>query len=186
MTLSSEYFKANVDYMFIAYSFVHIQDAIDALKTASEKVEAVIVQPYRSDQSFVSTEQAVHLYRKFKEGQDIPILFTSQGRMSEEGQFFEYGARLLDVLDREDIAKVERNLKDGRWVFTAIDDKLYARNFLIVKRPIVRLPQRLPISVATNVLRGATQGQPVQAVAIPAPKRIEAEYRNMLEIETFA
>ena len=28
MTLSSEFFKANVDCMFIAYSFVYIQDPL--------------------------------------------------------------------------------------------------------------------------------------------------------------
>ena len=125
--------------MFIAYSFVYIQNAIDALKAAPNKVDAVVIQPYRSDQGFVSTEKAAHLYRKLKEGQDIPILFTPQGRMSEAGQFFEYGARLLDVLDREAFEKVKRNLEDGRWVIPTDDDRLYekTRNFLIVKRPIL-------------------------------------------------
>jgi len=162
-----------------------MEDALTALKDASEEVEAIIIQPYRTDVSFASTEKAVSLYRKLKQSKSIPILFAPQGRMSEEGQFFEYGARLFEVLDRTNLSKIEQNMKEGKWIFPANDRELYARNFLIVKKTIVRLPERLPISVAINVLRGKTQGEPVKAISIPAPKQMTAEYRNMLEIENF-
>jgi hypothetical protein len=165
---------------------VYVEQAISALKDASEKVEAIIVQPYRDDVGFTSTIEAMRLYRELNDGQSIPILFTPQGRMSEDGQFFEYGAQLLNVFSREDIALVKKNYEAGKWVLP-LDDTWppYGQNFLIVKIPIVRLPKKLPVSVAINILKGPRQGEPVQAISIPAPKRIEATYRDMLDIESF-
>ena len=106
MSLLNEFGNGPIT-IFIAYSFVYIESAINALKTASNKVEAIIVQPYRKGIEFVSTREAMRLYREFNGGKDIAILFAPQGRMSEEGQFFEYGGRLLDVFSKEEMAKIE-------------------------------------------------------------------------------
>ena len=83
-------FKTHPHTIFIAYSFVYIEQAINALKETSKKVEAIIIQPYREDMEFTSTIEAMRLYRELNNDQSIPILFTPQGRMSEDGQFFEY------------------------------------------------------------------------------------------------
>jgi len=185
MSLLDE-FNANPHTIFIAYSFVYMGDAINALKEATEKVEAIIIQPYRRDMGFTSTIEAAQLYRKLNDGQSIPILFAPQGRMSEDGQFFEYGARLLDVFSREEVALVEKNYEAGKWVLPRSDTwPPYGQNFLIVRTPIVRLPKKLPVGVAINILKGPTQGESVQAISIPAPKRLKATYRNMLDIESF-
>ena len=186
MSLNIEFFKANVDSMFIAYSFVYIEDALAALRNAPEQVEAIIIQPYRKGSNFVSADKAVSLYQQIKNGQNIPILFTPQGRRSEKGQFFEYGARLLEVLDETNRSKIKQYREEGKWILPASDKKLYATNFLIVKKPIVRLPKKLPIGIAINILRGKTRGEPVQAVSIPAPKQMSVEYRDILKIENFA
>jgi len=186
MSIPRQYVRDNIDRLFIAYSNVYTDDAIKALKQFPD-AEAVVIQPYEAKKSFTSTEEALGLYKRLKDGQGIPLLFTPQGRMAEGGQFFEYGARLLDVLDItvggvRDL--VEQNRQTGKWVLQA-GDVLYAeKNLLVVKAPIVTLleissVERLPIGVAFNILR-RNQGKPVKAVAIPAPKLIKAEYKGIL------
>ena len=78
MSFSEGFFKTNIDSIFIAYSFVYVQDAINALNSSPETIEAVIVQPYRKDQTFPSTERATDLYKTLKNGQGIPIANTSE------------------------------------------------------------------------------------------------------------
>jgi hypothetical protein len=187
MSIPKQHVRDNIDRLFIAYSNVYIDDAVEALKQSPD-AEAVVIQPYETKKGFTSTEEALELYKHLKDGQGVPILFAPQGRMAEDGQFFEYGARLLDVLDVtaggvRDL--VEQNRQTGKWVLQA-GDFLYAeKNVLIIKSPIVPLSEissvnRLPIGVAFNILR-RSRGKPVKAVAIPAPKLIKAEYKEILQ-----
>jgi hypothetical protein len=187
MSISKQYVRENIDRLFIAYSNVYIDDAVEALKQ-SPGAEAVVIQPHETKKSFTSTEEALQLYRHLKDGQGVPILFAPQGRMAEGGQFFEYGARLSDVLDvtaGRVQELVEQNRQTGKWVLQA-GDVLYAeKNVLIVKSPIVPLSEIssvncLPIGAAFNILR-RNRGKPVKAVAIPAPKLIQAEHKEILQ-----
>jgi len=47
MTIPKQYVKTNLDRLFIAYSYVHIGGAIEALREAPE-AEAVVIQPYEA------------------------------------------------------------------------------------------------------------------------------------------
>jgi hypothetical protein len=176
MTIPKDYFKGNTKDIFIAYAFAYIEGAIKALRNASSKVEAVIIQPYDKGH-FVSAKDAMHLYRKLRRGEHIPILFTSKTRHEE--QFFEYGSRLVDLRDRAEIDVIKRNMRSGRWLMW--DERLYARNFLIVQNPIKELRVKPPIQVATNLLSGPSQGEPVNAVSIPSPKVLSVTFRHLLE-----
>jgi hypothetical protein len=182
MTIPKQYAKTNLDRLFIAYSYVYISEAIEALRNAPE-AEAVVVQPYEAHKNFTSTIETLELYRQIKGQEGVPILFTPQGRMAEEGQFFEYGSRLLDVMDVtiEGVKElIEQKRLAGKWVLQS-GDVLYAeKNVLIVKSPIVSLSARLPIGEALNILR-RKQGEPVQAVAIPAPKLIRVGHEEILK-----
>ncbi|MEA3377377.1 MAG: hypothetical protein U9R72_14400 [Chloroflexota bacterium] len=104
-------------------------------------------------------------------------LFTPHTRHRE--QIFEYGSRVLDLCHEAEIDKVRRNVDAGKWLVW--DKTLYANNFLIVKTPIRELPVKPPIEVATNLLGGAAQGEPVGAVSIPAPKALDPGLRHLLE-----
>lgn len=181
MSLPKE-FKANFHRAFIAYSYVYISQAIEALKQ-SPNAEAIVIQPYEAHKSFASAKEAVDAYRHLTHGQNIPILFTPQGRMAEEGQFFEYGARLLDVLDittGKTRDSIEQNRKLGKWVLQH-GDKLYSKkNLLIVNSPIIALPGKLPINVALNIL-SRNRGKEVEAVAIPTPKFIKPKHQEVFE-----
>ena len=184
MSVPKELIKDNINRAFIAYSYVHIKLAIKELKRAPN-AEAIVLQPYEKEKRFSSSEETVDFYRSLRDGQGIPILFTPQGRRNTKGQFFEYGARLLDVLDIQVSGTqemVKRNQQQGKWVLQHGDD-LYAvdstRNLLVVQAPIVTLPDKIPVGMAINILRH--RGSRVQAVAIPAPKLIDKEYIKVLQ-----
>jgi len=176
VSIPKGYFKKNIDCISIAYAFSYIEEAMKALNNASSDVEAVIIQPY-SKGRFVSTKDAMHLYKQLKDGEHIPILFTSRTRHQE--QFFEYGARLVDLREEAETSIVENNIASGKWLMW--DKSLYAKNFLIVQNPIKELSIKPPISVATNLLNGPSQGEPVGAVTIPSPKVIGIIFQHLLE-----
>ncbi len=181
MVIPKQLVKDNIDRLFIAYSNIYIEDAIEAIKR-SPNAKAVVMQPYESKGSFSATREAIKLHKKLKADQDIPILFSSQGRTVE--QYFEYSAQLIDVFD---ISNTEVNklinviLDTGRWVLQSQDKHIYAKkDILVVKAPITKLVDKLPVEFATNILRHK-RGEPTEAVAIPAPKLIKEEYRNILQ-----
>jgi len=187
MSFPRQYVVDNIARLFVAYSYPYIGGAIEALKQ-SPTAEAVVIQPYEARKTFVSAGDALHLYKHLKEGQGIPILFTPQGRLAGTGQFFEYGARLLDVLDVTEIGireLIERHKQSGKWVLQS-GDVLYAeKNVLLVGSPIRALSEvssfeKLPVDTSFNILR-RNRGQPVRAVAIPAPKLIRAGYEDILQ-----
>jgi hypothetical protein len=181
-SLPRQLFKANIHRAFIAYSYVYVEEAIKA-QEHSLTAEAVVIQPYRKDMFFTSTKEATHLYRTLKDGQHIPILFTPQHRWDEKGQFFEYGTRLLDVLDITNARTeetVKRNRQLGKWVLQYGDDLYTPKNVLVVRAPIVPLPEKLPVEVAFNILRPHSGGR-TQAVSIPAPKLIDEKYAEVLQ-----
>lgn len=182
-SLSQRFVADNVDSIFVAYSLVYVGNAISALENSTD-AEAVVIQPYESNKSFTSARKAARLYRKITKDQSIPLLITPQGRMDSDGQFFQYGGRLWDILDatdREQLAIVEQNVDSGRWVLLAGDSLYSEKNLVVVERPIVELPGELPISVARNIRR-ANQETVLKAVAIPAPKLIEQAYTDVLEM----
>lgn len=174
--LPKRLFEQNLEDVFIAYSFVYVDEAVTALADASPRVEALVGQPYFGSR-IVSARDAMVLYRHLTNGDDIPVLFTPQTRHQE--QRFEYGSRLLDLLHEEEIDRVRRNVDDGKWLLW--DKSLYAKNFLIVRTPIVELADKPPLEAATNLLRGPTQGQPTKAVSIPAPKLLDPDFRHVLD-----
>ena len=186
MSFPRQYVVGNIARLFIAYSYPYIKGAIEALEH-SPNSEAVVIQPYEARKTFVSARDALDLYKHHKE-QGIPILFTPQGRLAGSGQFFEYGARLLDVLDVTEVGVrelIERNKQSGEWVLQS-GDTLYAeKNVLLVKSPIVALSdissfEKIPVGTAFNILR-RNRGEPVKAVAIPAPKLIRVGYEDILQ-----
>jgi len=182
-SLSEKFIESNLDCLFVAYSLVYIQDAIDALKNYPD-AEAVVVQPYEKKKAFTSARKSARLYRKVTKDRNIPILITPQGRMSSEGQCFQYGGRLLDILDATDseqLSLVKQNLDNGKWVLAAGDPLYSEKNLLIIERPIVKLSEELPIGLASNIRR-RNQGSTVRAVAIPAPKLIDEAYTDILEM----
>jgi len=182
MSLPQQLLRANVHRLFIAYSYVYVKVAIEALEH-SLTAEAVVIQPYEKSKSFASAKGVVDLYRTLRGDQGIPILFCPQGRFSKEGQFFEYGARLLDVLDiavsgtRE---RIEQNRKAGKWVLQYGDDLYSTKNLLLVQAPIISLPETLSIGVATNILR-RNPGERARSIAIPAPKLIDEKFVEVLQ-----
>ncbi len=176
MDMAKKFFKENVEDIFIAYAFPYIGEAIEELDKAPPDVEAVVIQPYYKGH-FVSAKDAMHLYRKMKDGKDIPILFTSRTR--HQDQYFEYGSRLVDLRSEAERKVVEQNIDSGKWLMW--DESLYAKNFLIVQRPIKELQIKPPVKVATNLLSGPRQGDPVKAVAIPSPKVIGIIFRHLFE-----
>ncbi len=182
MTFPVEYVKERIDNLFIAYSNIYIDDAILALKQSPE-AEAVIMQPYESLGSFTSTRKAIRVYKEMKGDQEIPILFTPEGRMAEDGQSFEYGARLIDLFDVSFIEVhklINFMLITGKWVLQTHDKYLYAkRDILVVRAPIIELSSKIPVQSALNVLTH-NKGEPTKAVAIPAPKEINNEYEGVL------
>jgi len=125
----------------------------------------------------VSVRDSIYLYKELMDSQQIPILFTPQTRHQE--QLFEYGSRLLDLRDRSEIDFVRRQVESGKWLLW--DDSLYANNFLIVQAPIQELAIKPPVGVATNMLNGPSQGEPVGAVSIPSPKILGRKFRHLLE-----
>lgn len=175
------YFKVHVTHAFIAYSYVYISKALESLQVSPD-AEAVIIQPYEAKKFFRAANAALDVYKHLTHSQSIPILFTPRARLSEDGQFFEYGARLIHVLDisaGHTKGLIEQNMKLGKWVLQA-DDTLYAtKNLLVVKSPIALLTEKLPINVAINITHN--QGQEVKAVAIPAPKLIKEKYLPVLQ-----
>jgi len=182
-SLSEQFIESNLDCLFVAYSLVYIQDAIDAFKNSPD-AEAVIIQPYEKKKTFASARKSARLYRKVTKGKSIPILLTPHGRMSGEGQRFQYGARLLDILDATDseqLSLVKQNLDSGKWVLAAGNTLYSEKNLLIMERPIVALSEELPIGLASNIRR-RNQGSAVRAVAIPAPKLIDEAYTDILEM----
>jgi hypothetical protein len=168
--------EQNLDSIFIAYAFVYLDEALAALESASAKVEAILVQPYCKSR-VVSARKAMLHYRGLTNGQHIPILFTPQTRHQE--QTFEYGSRLLDLCYVTEIDTVRRNVDAGKWLVW--DESLYANNFLIVQTPIRELADKPPIEVARNMLPGRTQGEPVEAVSIPAPKVLDPTLQHLLD-----
>jgi hypothetical protein len=176
VTLPTDFFERTVEDIFIAYAFSYIGEALEAVEGAPLDVEGIVIQPYHSGR-IVSARDAMILYRELMEGQHIPILFTSQVRHRE--QDFEYGSRLLDLRHKAEIKRVRRNVDAGRWLLW--DTSLYADNSLIVQTPIRELAFKPPIEVATNLLSGESQGEPVGAVSIPAPKVLGRMFRHLLE-----
>jgi hypothetical protein len=168
--------EQNLEHIFVAYAFAYLDEALAALKTASAKVEAILVQPYCKSR-IVSARKVMLHYRGLTDGQHIPILFTPQTRHRE--QIFEYGSRLLDLCYVTEIDRVRRNVDAGKWLVW--DESLYANNFLIVQTPIRELADKPSIEVARNVLPGRTQGEPVEAVSIPAPKILDPAFRHLLD-----
>ncbi len=186
MSIQKQLIEENIDRIFIAYSNVYIDDAVKAVKE-SPKAEVVVIQPYEQGRKFSSTKKMLELYRKLGKTTGIPILFTPQGRGTETGQFFEYGSRLFDVIDIEGIEDEQRlddNLRSGLWVLQA-QDKLYSRkNLLMVKTPIKPIKEisnfdKLSVSICVNIFKHR-YGEPVEAVAIPAPKLIIEDYGSIL------
>jgi hypothetical protein len=187
MSFPRQYVVDNIMRLFVAYSYPYIDGAIQALKQ-SPTSEAVVIQPYEARKAFVSAGDALNLYKHIKEGEGIPILFTPQGRLAGAGQFFEYGARLLDVLDVTEVGVrelIERNQQSGKWVLQSRDVLYAEKNVLIVGSPISALSEvssfaKLPVDTAFNILR-RNRGEPVKAVAIPAPKLIRVGYEGILQ-----
>jgi len=187
MSFPIEYVKERIDTLFIAYSNIYIDDAILSLKN-SPNAEAVIMQPYESLGSFASTRNAISVYKEMKGNQEIPILFTPQGRMAEEGQYFEYGARLIDIFDvsYDEVRKlINLVLSSGKWVLQAHDKYIYAKkDILVVSAPVKELSSKIPVNSAYNVLK-QKQGEATKAVAIPSPKSIDDDYKYVLkELQT--
>jgi len=182
MSLKKSFIEGKVDQLFVAYSNIYIDDAVEALKK-SPNAEAVILQPYESKGSFTSTRKAIKLYRELKSDQDIsiPILFTPQGRTGE--QYFQYGAQLIDVFDvsnTEVFKLIKFILETGKWVLQAQDKEIYSKkDILVVKAPIFELKDIIPVEFAINVLKHK-RGEPTEAVAIPAPKLIKEGYKDYL------
>jgi len=168
--------EQNLDHIFIAYAFSYIDNALAAVEKAPPEIEAVVGQPYCPSR-IVSARKAMLYYRDLTGGRHIPILFTPQTR--HEDQVFVYGSRLLDLCHEKEIDRVRRKVDAGQWLVW--DESLYARNTLIIKTPITELPVKPPIEVATNLLRGPSQGEPIRAVAIPAPKVLDPAFHHLLE-----
>lgn len=168
--------EQHLKHVFIAYAFVYIEEAIAALEGAPSEVEAVVVQPYQKSR-IVSAQKAMLHYRALTDGQHIPILFTPQTR--HQDQVFAYGSRLLDLCHEAEMNKVRQHVDAEKWLLW--DKSLYANNFLIVKRPIRELTVKAPVEAATNLLPGPTQGDPVAAVAIPAPKALDPAFHHLLD-----
>lgn len=175
MTLPLDFFERNVADIFIAYAFSYIGEALEALEGAPPDVEAIVIQPYHPGR-IVSARDAMILYRQLMDGQHIPILFTPNTRHMK--QDFEYGSRLLDLRHKVEIELVRRNVDAGRWLLW--DTSLYADNYLIVQAPIKELEMKPPIGVATNMLSGESQWDPVGAASIPAPKILGRMFRHLL------
>ena len=168
--------EQNIASIFIAYAFPYVEEAIAACEDAQHGVEAVVVQPYCKSR-IVSARKAMEQYRALTNGQHIPILFTRQTR--HQDQVFAYGSRLLDLCHEVEISRVRKNVDAGRWLVW--DKTLYASNYMIVKTPIRALADKRPIEVARNVLPGRTQGDPVGAVSIPAPKALDPAVEHLLD-----
>ncbi|MFW6116746.1 MAG: hypothetical protein ACOC6F_03370 [bacterium] len=168
--------EQNLEHIFIAYAFPYVEEALNAVNNAPPSIEAVVGQPYNRSR-IVSARKAMLHYRGLTDGQHIPILFTPQTR--HQDQVFAYGSRLLDLCHEAEIEKIRRHVDAGKWLLW--DDTLYANNFLIVKKPIRELAVKLPIAAATNLLPGATQGEPIAAVAIPAPKALDPAFHHLLD-----
>ncbi len=186
MAIPVNFVRENFNSIFIAYSYSYIELAINALLNKAE-AEMVVLQPYRMDSFFRSAKETLDLYKREKNSKGIPILFTPQGRQSSGGQFFEYVAilnNILDVSNLDSLAKINKNIDSGIWVFQE-GDKLYTeRNALLVSRPIKRLSDiepslRIPVSEATNIL-GQNRGEAVRAVSIAAPKLIRSDFQHIL------
>lgn len=176
MAIPKTYFKENLEDVFIAYAMPYIEQAIRATEDAAPETEALVIQPHHGNH-FVSTRDAMHLYRKLRPNLHIPILFTARTR--HQNQFFEYGSRLIDLRYPAEAHIVEQHLEDGTWMLWE-NVELYAHNFLIVQLPIQELTIKPPLNVATNLLSGASQGDPVQALSIPAPKVMGITCRHLL------
>lgn len=116
-------------------------------------------------------------YRSLTGGQHIPILFTPQTR--HQDQVFGYGSRLLDLCHEDEIERVQRNVDTGKWLLW--DESLYAKNYLIIETPIKELAEQPPIEIATNLLSGPSQGDPIGAVSIPAPKVLDPTFHHLLD-----
>jgi len=188
MGIPKKMIRDNIDCFFIAYANIYIEDAIKAQEQFPD-AEAVVIQPFEKDRRFVSTEEALLFYEELKGNIGIPILFTPQGRAVETGQYFEYGARLIELPDvqvSEDRKSFDHNIQTNKWVLHA-DDRPYAqKNLLVVKAPIVALSDisetsNLPVNQAINILNPKKRGTPVEAVSIPAPKLIKEEYKYILQ-----
>ncbi len=165
-----------LEHIVIAYAFVYVDKAIAALEDAPPEVEAVVVQPFQKSR-IVSARKAMLHYRSLTDGQHIPILFTPQTRYQD--QVFAYGSRLLDLCHEAERDKVRQNAAAGTWLLW--DNSFHGHNFLIVKRPIRELAGKVPVDAATNLLPGATQGEPVAAVATPAPKALDPAFHHLLD-----
>ncbi len=180
MSLKKSLIEGKVEQLFVAYSNIYIEDAVEALKQ-SPNAEAVILQPYESKGSFAATRKAIKMYKELNSDQNIPILFTPQGRTVE--QYFQYGSQLIDVFDvsNTEVLKLIKVILDtGKWVLQAQDKEIYSKkDILVVKAPIVELKDKIPVEFAINVLKHK-RGEPTEAVAIPAPKLIREDYKNVL------
>lgn len=168
--------EQNLDDVFIASAFSYVDNALAAIEKPPPEVEAVVGQPSGSSR-IVSARKAMHHYRSLTGGQHIPILFTPQTR--HEDQVFVYGSRLLDLCYETEIERVRRKVDAGKWL--VCDESLYARNTLIIKTPIAELSVKPPIEAATNLLSGPRQGEPIRAIAIPAPKVLDPAFHHLLE-----
>ena len=168
--------EQNLAHIFIAYAFPYVEEAIDAAKDAPASIEAVVGQPYYQSH-IVSAQKAMLRYRALTNGQHIPILFTPQTR--HQDQVFAYGSRLLDLCHEGEIERVQRNVDTGKWLLW--DESLYAKNYLIIKTPIKALAEQPPIEIATNLLSGPSQGDPIGAVSIPAPKALDPAFHHLLD-----
>jgi len=186
MAIPVNFIKENINSIFIAYSYSYIEHSINALKNAPE-AEVVVLQPYRMNSYFRAAKETLDLYKREKNLKGIPILFTPQGRQAAEGQFFEYGAilnNILDVSNLDSLERINKNIDSGIWVFQE-GDKLYTeRNALLVSRPIKKLNElelsfRIPVSEAANIL-GQNRGEAVRAVSIAAPKIINPDFQHIL------
>jgi len=166
----------HLEHIFIAYAFPYVEKAGDAVKNAPPGIEAVIGQPYCQSR-IVSAREAMLCYRDLTDGEHIPILFTPQTR--HQDQVFAYGSRLLDLCHEAQIGEVQRNIDAGKWLLW--DESLYANNYLIIKRPIQELAVKAPIQGAKNLLSGPSQGAPIRAVSIPAPKVLDPAFHHLLE-----
>ena len=183
MPLKKNIIEGKLEQLFVAYSNIYIEDAVEALKQSPD-AEAVIIQPYESKGSFAATRKAIKLYIELKNDEhiNIPILFTPQGRTVD--QFFQYGAHLIDVYDvsSSEVYKLINVILDtGRWVLQAQDKEIYSKkDILVVKAPIVELQDKIPVACAINILKHK-KGELTEAVAIPAPKLISEEYKDILQ-----
>jgi hypothetical protein len=187
MSFPRKYCKANIDRLFIAYSYVYLEKALQVL-AEHKGAKAVVLQPFQQAKSFSSTDAAMCLYKEMKGDLGIPILFTPQARTNKNGQFFTYGSRLLrllNIIDNEDDnVEFNRQRQDKNWVLqkeNQDENDVYAtKNLLVVQAPIQKLERELPVDISTNIL--SNKGTAVGAVSIPAPKLIALEYRDFLNL----